>query len=311
MLGLFYPYGVILQALAIVHFMRRRPDGYWLWIILLGGGIGAFAYLIAEVLPDAALLRGTFNAFPRRKRIRQLEAEVMENPSIGNFEELGDLLLEDGQYARARQCFDRAITPRTVTADPFYRRALAAVALNDWQAAVDDLDRVAGIDARYDYHRAAGLRAHALAQVGREDGGAGAVRGGDRHFDVVRDAVQLRQPPRGQRPDRRSARMGAAHPGQEAHLAGLCAPARAGVVPEGVGARAETPQGLSGRTFVRKSAGGCMLVAALSSDGVSMNRRSHWQRVYTSKASTDVSWFQPGPTVSTELLNTAGLQPHT
>ena len=95
MLGLFYPYGFILQALAIVHFMRRRPDGYWLWIILLGGGIGAFAYLIAEVLPDAALLRGTFSAFPRRKRIRQLEAEVLDNPSIGNFEELGDLLLED------------------------------------------------------------------------------------------------------------------------------------------------------------------------------------------------------------------------
>ena len=54
-----------------------------------------------------------------------------------------------------------------------------------------------------------------------------------------------------------------------------------------------------------------MLVGALSSDGVSMNRRSHWQRVYTGKASTDVSWFQPGPIVSTELLNTAGLQPHT
>lgn len=169
MLGLFYPYGVILQALAIVHFMRRRPDGYWLWIILLGGGIGAFAYLIAEVLPDAALLRGTFNGFPRRKRIRQLEAEVLENPSIGNFEELGELLLEDEQYARARECFDRAITPRTATADPFYRRALAALALNDWPAAVADLDRVAGVDARYDYHRAAGLRAHALAQVGRED----------------------------------------------------------------------------------------------------------------------------------------------
>ena len=169
MLGLFYPYGVILQALAIVHFMRRRPDGYWLWIILLGGGIGAFAYLIAEVLPDAALLRGTFNVFPRRKRIRQLEAEVLENPSIGNFEELGELLLEDEQYARARECFDRAITPRTHTADPFYRRALAAIALNDWPAAVADLDRVAGVDARYDYHRAAGLRAHALAQVGRKD----------------------------------------------------------------------------------------------------------------------------------------------
>ena len=169
MLGLFYPYGVILQALALVHFMRRRPDGYWLWIILIGGGVGAFAYLVAEVMPDAVLLRGTFDAFPRRKRIRQLEAEVLENPSVGNFEELGDLLLEDTQYARARECFDRAITPRTEDADPFYRRALAAIALSDWPAAVADLDRVAGIDPRYDYHRAAGLRAHAMAQVGREE----------------------------------------------------------------------------------------------------------------------------------------------
>src|SRR5215213_11039736 len=110
MLALFYPWGLFLQALAIVHFIRRRPDGYWLWIILMGGGIGAFAYMVAEVLPDAALLRGTFSAFPRRKRIRQLEAEVRENPSVGNFEELGDLLLEDKRYARARECFDRAIT---------------------------------------------------------------------------------------------------------------------------------------------------------------------------------------------------------
>ena len=54
-----------------------------------------------------------------------------------------------------------------------------------------------------------------------------------------------------------------------------------------------------------------MLVGALSSDGVSMNRRSYWQRVYTTRASTDVSWFQARPTVSMDLLNTAGLQPHT
>jgi len=38
MLGLFYPYGIFLQLLAIVHFIRRRPDTYWLWIIIMGGG---------------------------------------------------------------------------------------------------------------------------------------------------------------------------------------------------------------------------------------------------------------------------------
>ena len=168
MLGLFYPYGVILQALAIVHFMRRRPDGYWLWIILMGGGIGALAYIVAEVAPDATLLRGTFQAFPRRKRIRQLEAEVLENPSIGNYEELGDLLLEDKQFARARECFDRVIA-RTDTVDPHYRRALAAIALNDWAAAAEDLEYVLAREPKYDYHRAAGLRAQALAQLGRRE----------------------------------------------------------------------------------------------------------------------------------------------
>ena len=36
--GLFYPWGFVLQALAILHFIRRRPENYWLWIILIGGG---------------------------------------------------------------------------------------------------------------------------------------------------------------------------------------------------------------------------------------------------------------------------------
>src|SRR5215471_11343183 len=40
-LGLLYPYGVILQALALIHFIRRRPDTYWLFIIIFLGPLGA------------------------------------------------------------------------------------------------------------------------------------------------------------------------------------------------------------------------------------------------------------------------------
>ena len=61
-IGLFYPWGVILQAAAILHFVRRRPDTYWLWIILIGGGLGALVYIVAEVAPDVDLLRGAFDA---------------------------------------------------------------------------------------------------------------------------------------------------------------------------------------------------------------------------------------------------------
>lgn len=169
MWGLFYPWGVILQALAIVHFVRRRPDTFWLWVILIGGGLGALAYIVAEVLPDAGLLRGAFSGFPRRKRIAQLQAAIIDNPSVGNLEELGDLYLDDGQYARARECYDRVLTTRTDSIDPFYRRALAALAMREFAAAVPDLGHVVSQDPKYDYRRAAGLLAHSLGQIGQAE----------------------------------------------------------------------------------------------------------------------------------------------
>lgn len=169
MFGDFLQYGLILQAIALTHFVRRRPDTFWIWVILIGGGIGATIYILIEVIPDAGLLRGAVQVFPRRKRIRYLEAAVLDNPSVGNYEELGDLYLDDGQYAKARACFDRVITPRTDAADPYYRRGLAEMALGDHQAAVADLEQTVRIDPKYDYQRAAGLLAHELGAVGRTD----------------------------------------------------------------------------------------------------------------------------------------------
>jgi hypothetical protein len=169
MLGLFYPYGVILQAVAIAHFIRRRPDTYWLWIILIGGGVGALAYIAIEVIPDARLLSGAFQVFPRRQRIKGLQTAILDNPSVGNYEELGHLYLDDRQFARARECFDRVIAARTDSPDPFYRRALSELALGDSRSAVADLEHVVGRDAKYDYQRAAGLLAHTLGQIGQHE----------------------------------------------------------------------------------------------------------------------------------------------
>jgi hypothetical protein len=173
MFGLFSPYGIVLQLLAIVHFVRRRPNTYWLFIILMFGGLGALAYILVEVIPDAGLLRGAFQVFPRRKRIKALEAAIIDNPSVGNYEELGDLYLDDGQFARARECFDRVIARSDDSIDPLYRRALSAIALDDFKAAAADLEAVVARDPKYDYQRAAGLHAHVLSKIcEREKAGA-------------------------------------------------------------------------------------------------------------------------------------------
>jgi len=170
LIGLFYPWGLILQAGAILHFVRRRPDTYWLWIILLGGGLGALVYIVAEVVPDAGLLRGSFDAMGRRRRIRDLETAVLDNPSIGNLEELADQYLDEGRFARARELYDKVIASgRANSLHPYYRRGVAAIALDDFTAALADLESVVSKDPKYDFHRAIGLLAHAHARAGDPD----------------------------------------------------------------------------------------------------------------------------------------------
>lgn len=167
-----YSFGLIVVAMAVIHFIRRRPDNYWLWIILMGGGLGALVYICVEVIPDMGLLRQSFRVFSHRKRIQQLEMMVLDNPSAGNYEELADLYLEQKKYAKAKGCYDRAISSRTDSPDPFYRRGLCEIELNDFTAATSDLERVVNKDRNYDYQRAAGLLAYAWFR-NRQDAQAG------------------------------------------------------------------------------------------------------------------------------------------
>jgi hypothetical protein len=166
---LFYPWGIILQGLAIVHFIRRRPDNYWIFIILFLGPLGAIIYLLVEAVPDIGLVGQSFKVFPRRKRIRELEAAIHDNPSAGNYEELGDLYMDDGDLAQARSAFDKAIAARADTLDPFYRRGVCAILSGDAAAALPDLERTVSKESDYDFQRAAGLLAHAYALTGQKE----------------------------------------------------------------------------------------------------------------------------------------------
>jgi hypothetical protein len=161
-------WAIALRIVAIVHFIRRRPDFYWLFIILFHW-VGALVYILVEVIPDAGLLRTSFQIFPRRRRIHELERIILDNPSAGNYEELGLLYLDDGNFARARACYDKAISSRADSVDPFYRRGVAEVELGDFAASVPDLERAVNSDPAYDFHRAKGLLGWAYAQTGQPE----------------------------------------------------------------------------------------------------------------------------------------------
>lgn len=157
-------WGIVLRVIAIVHFIRRRPDWFWIVVILIHP-LGALVYIVVEVIPDAGLLRGSFQVFPRRRRIHELERMILDNPSAGNYEELGLLYLDDGDFSKARAAYDKAISSRTDSVDPFYRRGVAEIELGDFPAAVPDLERAVTADRDYDFHRAKGLLAWGYAQT--------------------------------------------------------------------------------------------------------------------------------------------------
>jgi hypothetical protein len=164
---LFYPWGFILQILALVHFFRRRPDGFWIFVIFFGGAIGALVYMAVEVLPDVGLLRGAFASHGRKSRIHVVLATVAENPSVANLEELGELYFDEQQYPAAREAFDRAIKTRSDSPHSFYRRGVCAVEMNDFAAAIPDLETAVRADTKMDSYRAEMFLAQAYAAAGR------------------------------------------------------------------------------------------------------------------------------------------------
>src|SRR5580693_6210066 len=163
----FYPWGFIVQGLAIVHFIRRRPENYWFYVIFFLGPPGAAVYILAEVLPDLGLLRGVFQGFGRRSRIQIVETQILDNPSAANYEELGELYKDQKQFEKAREAFTNAIAARSDSVYTFYYRAQASLGLGDFDAAIHDLERVVTSDRKFDSYRAAGLLADAYAKTGQ------------------------------------------------------------------------------------------------------------------------------------------------
>jgi len=176
LLYLLYPLGLLLEVVAIVHYFRNRPQMYWIYVIIFLGPMGAAAYLGVVAFPDFLPYLQSFQGTQYNRRIAQLEAATRDNPSIANFEELGEIYMNSGNLEKARSAFDQAIAARSSTHETFYRRGLCALKLGDAAAAVPDLERVVKEDPGFDFHRAAGMLALACWKAGQKERAEGLFR---------------------------------------------------------------------------------------------------------------------------------------
>jgi hypothetical protein len=168
--NIYYFLPLILQVAALVHFFRRG-GGNWVWffVIIFLGPLGAIVYFIVEVLPGMRDSDPGAGWRARRQRWKELQVSVQQNPSPGNYEELGDLYRQEGDWKAARECYNHAIGPRTGHPDPYFGRAVCAIEMGDIAAAIPDLEKVISLDRKFDFQRGLGLLAHCYAVTGRND----------------------------------------------------------------------------------------------------------------------------------------------
>ena len=69
---------------------RRGRDGWWIWIIIFTGGIGAFIYFITQYWDGTRIEHSLWQRLTAGGRIRDLQARTHHLDTAGAYEELGD-----------------------------------------------------------------------------------------------------------------------------------------------------------------------------------------------------------------------------
>ena len=168
--------GVLLQALMIVHFIRNRPEGYWFWVIVFLGPIGAVVYFFVEVLPGFNWKLPVFERWERARRREWLEKLVSESPSQEALCELAWIRAKDGDHVRAIELYGQALRRDPEDTESLYGRGLSAMETADFASAVKDLTALAKAEPNYKQQEGNLALAEAYEGLGEPDKAAQVYR---------------------------------------------------------------------------------------------------------------------------------------
>ncbi len=125
------------QMLLIIHVMKTGRPFYWAWILLLAPGVGAAAYLIAEILPEMRNTMGGRRAMRTVKRtldpggeLRRRQVEHRLSGSVDAARHLAAELMDNGRYGEAVTHYRTALTGIYET-DPDLMLGLATAQFGD------------------------------------------------------------------------------------------------------------------------------------------------------------------------------------
>jgi hypothetical protein len=164
----------LIQVVALIHAVRTGRGREWAWIILVLPGVGAAAYLFAEVMPglrasaDGRLWDGLLNALMPRRELAILYERVRVSDTTANRKALAAGYLRHGNHREAvetyRSCLQGPLKDDAETTLELCRALFLAGQAGESR---DLLDALKKSHPRYEPARRDLLYARALEALGR------------------------------------------------------------------------------------------------------------------------------------------------
>ncbi len=138
----YWSWSFLFQLLMLIHFFRRRPEGYWFFVILFLGPLGAAVYFVIEVIPDLSVKPPVIRRFERKRRRQWLEKLVVDSPSHEALTGLAEIHAVEGRHSEAIDLFGRALRLDPEDPERLYGRGRSYLETGQVANAIADLERV-------------------------------------------------------------------------------------------------------------------------------------------------------------------------
>lgn len=100
---------LVLQAVCVIHAIRRGNQRNWLWIIVFLPAVGCIAYIFTEVINRrhiSSAQSGLASVINPTGRIKKLEHNFSFSPTFANRVALADAYLQGKQYDKAIELYE-------------------------------------------------------------------------------------------------------------------------------------------------------------------------------------------------------------
>ena len=173
----FFLLSLLAQVALVVHIIKTGRNTIWIWVIIFLPLAGILAYLLVEVLPELLgsrtgrkMSRSVARAVNPDKELKQASANYAITDTVDNSLKLAAELLNKGNASEAKTLYERCLRGPYLT-DPYilFGLARAQFALDEYQQAVDTLDKLIATNPDFKNADAHLLYARALEQAGHSE----------------------------------------------------------------------------------------------------------------------------------------------